>query len=168
MKNLYIDFDGVILDTINVMYDLMDELEIDRTNYEESLKFFQNVDWRTILNETPQINESISCIQKLIESNLFDIAILTHVNSLNEIVEKVKFIRKYLGNITIIPVPKAISKTKMVHAKDAILVDDYSGNLREWEEAGGIGIRFNLRLNGKGFKVINKLDQLLEMDLERA
>ena len=36
MKNLYIDFDGVILDTINVMYDLMDELNIDRNNYEEA------------------------------------------------------------------------------------------------------------------------------------
>lgn len=167
MKNLYIDFDGVILDTINVMYDLMDELNIDRNNYEEAHHFFETADWKTILNETPQINDSISCIQKILESNLFDVAILTHVNSLNEIVEKVKFIRRYLGSITIIPVPKSISKTKMVHAKDAILVDDYSGNLREWEAAGGIGVRFNLRLNGKGFKAINKLDQLLEMDFSK-
>lgn len=163
MRNLYIDFDGVILDTINLLYDLMDELGIDKEDPIESRKFYETVNWKELLYSSPQINDSISCIQKLLDSNLYDIAILTHVNSLNEIIEKVKFIRKYFGSITVIPVPKQISKTKMVHAKDAILVDDYSGNLREWVSAGGIGVRFNLRLNGKGFPVINRLDQLLEM-----
>lgn len=165
MKNLYIDFDGVILDTINVIYDLMESLGIDRSDEVNARHFYETLDWKAILSETPQINDSMQCIEKILDSNLFDTAILTHVNSLNEIVEKVKFIRKYLGNITIIPVPKQISKTKMVHAKDAILVDDYSGNLKEWEEAGGIGIRFNLHSDSKGFKVIDRLDQLLEMDL---
>ena len=51
----------------------------------------------------------------------------------------------------------------MVHTKDAILIDDYSSNLTEWEASGGIGIRFNEKLNGKGFRVINKLDQILEV-----
>ena len=40
-------------------------------------------------------------------------------------------------------VPKEISKTLVVHSKDAILVDDYSGNLREWEKNGGISVRFS-------------------------
>ncbi len=164
MKNLYIDFDGVILDTINVTFDLLKELGIDETNEKEVRHFYATLDWKKMLEETPQINNSMECIKKLEESELYDIAILTHVNSLNEIVEKVKFIRKHLGTITIIPVPKQLSKTKMVNAKDAILVDDYSGNLREWALAGGIGIRFNLRKNGKGFPVIDSLDQLLEED----
>ena len=99
------------------------------------------------------------------ESNLFDIAILTHVNSLDEAIEKVKFIRKHTIDLTIIPVPKAISKTKMVHTEGAILIDDYTSNLTEWEASGGIGIRFNRSLNGKGFKVIDRLDKILEMNL---
>ena len=60
-------------------------------------------------------------------------------------------------------VPKSISKTNMIHTKDSILVDDYSGNLREWEHMGGIGVRFSTKLNSKGFKVIDKLDKLLDI-----
>ena len=75
----------------------------------------------------------------------------------------IKFIRKYYKDITIIPVPKSISKTKMVHTKDSILIDDYSGNLREWEKEGGISVRFSLELESKGFKVIDRLDQIIDM-----
>ena len=77
--------------------------------------------------------------------------------------EKVKYLRKYFKDITIIPCPKEISKTKMIHTKDAILVDDYAGNLREWEKEDGISVRFSLKGNGKGFKVISKLDELIVM-----
>ncbi len=166
MRNLYIDFDGVILDTIPVMYQRMEEEKIDKDDPDACETFFQKLDWKKLLSKTPQINDSMECIQTLLKSGKFDIEILTHVNSLDEIIEKVKYIRKYLGNITIIPVPKRISKTKMVHAKDAILVDDYSENLKEWEEAGGIGVRFNLKRNGKGFRVVDRLDQLLELDFD--
>ena len=51
----------------------------------------------------------------------------------------------------------------MVHTEGAILVDDYVGNLQEWKEAGGIGIKFSTKLNGKGYRVIDKLDALIEM-----
>ncbi len=163
MINLYIDFDGVILDTITVTYELMKKEGIDRENREEVIKFFQNLDWKYILSVTPEINDSISCIQKLIDTKLFDISILTHVNSLHEAVEKVKFIRKYFKDITVIPVPKEISKTKMVQTEGSILVDDYAGNLREWESENGIAVRFSKKLNGKGFLVVDRLDQLIDM-----
>lgn len=163
MINLYIDFDGVILDTITVTYELMKKEGIDRENREEAIKFFQNLDWKYILSVTPEINDSISCIQKLIDTKLFDISILTHVNSLHEAVEKVKFIRKYFKDITVIPVPKEISKTKMVQTEGSILVDDYAGNLREWESENGIAVRFSKKLNGKGFLVVDRLDQLIDM-----
>ena len=52
----------------------------------------------------------------------------------------------------------------MIDSKDAILIDDYSGNLKEWEASGGIGIQFSTDLNkNKGFKVIDKLDKVIEM-----
>ena len=59
--------------------------------------------------------------------------------------------------------PKEISKTKMVHTKGAILVDDYAGNLQEWEESGGIAVRFSKEMESHGYKVINKLDMLIDM-----
>lgn len=165
MKNLYIDFDGVILDTITTTYRIMEELNISHDDIEKKTIFFESLDWKNIIAVTKEINDSISCIQKIIDSKLFDVAILTHVNSLDEIVEKVKFIRSNLDHVTIIPVPKAVSKTKMVNAHDSILIDDYSGNLVEWELAGGIGVRFSLELESKGYHVIDRLDQILELEL---
>ena len=165
MKNLYIDFDGVILDSITTTYRIMNEMQIDVTDEKATKIFYQSLDWNHIIAITPEINESINCIKKILESNRFDVSILTHINSLDEAVEKVKFIRRFIEHITIIPVPKTISKTKMVNAENAILIDDYSGNLREWIEAGGIGIRFSVELESKGFTVINKLDQILELEL---
>ena len=67
----------------------------------------------------------------------------------------------YFDDINIIMVPKKLSKTRVVHSKDAILVDDYSGNLKEWEDNGGVAVRFSKDLDSHGFKVINKLDQLM-------
>ena len=158
--NLYIDFDGVILDTINPLYQKLQEDNIPEDKIKD---FFINYDWTKIIKDQYIINDSIDCIQKIIDSNKFNLAILTHVNSLHEAELKIKYLRKYFKDITIIPCPKAISKTKMVHTKDSILVDDYAGNLRDWEKEGGIPVRFSQKMNGKGFKVVDKLDQLIEM-----
>ena len=159
MQKLYIDFDGVILDTITVLYE-----EAERQEYEKNdPEFYMNFDFKSILKDKYIINDSINCIQKLIDSNKFDVNILTHCNSIKEGADKVRYIRKYFKDMTVIICPKEISKTKMVHTENAILVDDYAGNLREWESEGGIPVRFSTKLNGKGFKVIDRLDQLIDM-----
>ena len=164
MKNLYIDFDGVIVDTIRVTYDMLDRLGVDRSNFEKMSEFYYNLNWKQLLSLTPIINDSFNCINKIDESNKFNISILTHVNSLDEAIAKINYIRKYVKNITIIPVPREISKTKMIEAKDSILIDDYSGNLKEWEDAGVIGVQFSTDLTkDKGFKVIDKLDKIIEI-----
>lgn len=164
MKNLYIDFDGVIVDSIRVTYDMLDRLGVDRSNFEKMSEFYYNLNWKQILSLTPIINDSFTCIDKIIDSNKFNISILTHVNSLDEAIAKVNYIRKYAKSVTIIPVPREISKTKMIDAKDAILIDDYSGNLKEWEAAGGIGIQFSTdSTKDKGFKVIDRLDSIIDM-----
>ncbi|MFA5603678.1 MAG: hypothetical protein WDA12_02335 [Bacilli bacterium] len=163
MINLYIDFDGVILDTITVTTELMEEQKIDLEDRPTVQKFFSELDWNHLLSTTPEINDSLSCIQRIIDTKLFNVAILTHINSLNEAVEKVNFIRKYFKDITVIPVPKVISKTQMVQTEGSILVDDYAGNLREWETEHGIAVRFSTKRNGKGFLVVDRLDQIIDM-----
>lgn len=163
MKNLYIDFDGVIMDTINKTYEMMDEENIDKKNNEEVKKFYENIDWKRLLKETDEINGAIEKVKKLNDSQKFNVAILTHVISLEEAVEKVRFIRKFYDDITVIPVPKAISKTKMVHTKNAILVDDYTGNLVEWRSEDGIGIKFSTTPKQSEFKVIDDLDKIFEL-----
>lgn len=164
MKNLYIDFDGVIMDTITKTYDIMRNLDIDLDNEDEVHKFYEELDWKKLLLEADEINGAIGKVIKLYNCGKYNVAILTHVNSLNEAVEKVKFVRKFYGDVTIIPVPKVISKTQMVHTKDAVLVDDYTGNLIEWKAEGGIGIKFSPDLKKRDFPVINDLDALLDLD----
>lgn len=159
MKELYIDFDGVILDTIPHLYQAADEAGRERSDS----KFYETFDFKKILKDENILNDSINCIQKIIESKKFNISVLTHINSLQEGIDKVEYLRKFFKDITIILVPKKISKTKMIHTKGAILIDDYAHNLREWESEGGISVRFSQKRNGKGFLVVDKLDQIIDM-----
>lgn len=164
MRNLYIDFDGVIVDTIRVTYDMLDRLEVDKTDFSKMSEFYSNLNWKQLLSLTSIINDSFNCIKKLYESNKFNIAILTHVNSLDEAVAKINYIRKYFNDVTIIPVPREIAKTKMCLTKDSILVDDFSGNLEEWEKAGGVGVKFSIDKDKESkYIIIDKLDKLIDL-----
>lgn len=164
MKNLYIDFDGVLMDTITTSYRLLDEAKVDRNNTDEILEFYQTLNWEEVIEITPILNDSINRLRNIKNSNRFNISILTHVNSLAEIVEKVKFIRKYFHDITVIACPKQLSKTQIVHAKDAILIDDYTENLNEWKAAGGIGIKFSTVYKDRGFQCVSHIDEILNME----
>lgn len=161
--NLYIDFDGVVLDTITVTYRMLEEQSIDRTDFERANKFYKELDWNKVVRETPQINDSINCIKKLMD-NGYCVFILTHVSSLDEAVAKINYLVELIPDVTIIPVPKSVSKTKMIHTKDSILVDDFGGNLDEWAGEGGIPVKFSLKTD-KQYKYtsIDKLDKLMEL-----
>ena len=162
MKDLYIDFDGVIYNSIDVSYKIAEKEDVNK-DYESYLQFFKNLDWCTVLEKSEEINNAFECIRKIIDSGKFNVFILTHVVSLNEAELKVKLIKDKIKDITVIPVPKNLSKSLMVNVKEAILVDDYPENLREWKKNGGIGVRFDLDMDGKGFPVICHLDELIEM-----
>ena len=163
MRRLYIDFDGVVMDTIPPLYAALEKSNVDVYEEIQRRDFISKFDFTTIVKDKNILNDSINCIKKLIDSKKFEISFLTHVNSLTEGVVKVQYLRKYFKDTTIIIVPKEISKTKMVHTQGAILVDDYAGNLQEWEESGGIAVRFSKELESHGYKVVNRLDMLIDM-----
>lgn len=163
MKELYIDFDGVIMDTIPFLYEGLEKSKIDLKDEMAKRNFFAKFDYSKIINDTNILNDSINSIKKLKKSNLFQISILTHINSLEEGIVKINYLRKYFKDITIVLTPKQIEKTEMVHSKDAILVDDYSGNLRIWKTKGGIPVRFSKELEKGDFVTINKLDEVIEL-----
>lgn len=159
MKRLYVDFDGVILNTNPILYE-----EAKKSNYsKEDNEFYKNFDFKKVLKDEYILNDSINCLKKLIDSSKFEVNILTHCSSFNEGIDKISYIRKFFKEISVIICPKEVSKAKLIHSKDAILIDDYSGNLKEWEEEGGIPIRFSPELESKGFQVINRLDKLIEI-----
>ncbi len=162
--NLYIDFDGVILDTIPVLDKVLLDRNIDLNDEYKKREIFAGLDWEKIVNETPEINDSINQIIKLRKSNKFNVAILTHVNSMQEAIAKINFLEKKLPDITKIIVPKDISKAKMLETKNSILVDDYGVNLDEWSEEGGISIKFSTKVDKVyKYRSISKLDQLLDL-----
>lgn len=163
MKQLYIDFDGVILDTMTKSYKELEKEHIDKHDQEKVMEFFRKLDWKKLIEETDVINDSINEIKKICASKKFNVYILTHINSTNEMVEKIKFLHKNLPSVTIVSVPKEIPKTEVVNPSAAILIDDYSGNVKEWQKKLGIGIKFVKELEGSDYPEITHLSEVIDM-----
>lgn len=166
MKELYIDFDGVILDTITPLYAGFKAAGISMDDLPARREYVTNLDFRTLVKDENILNDSINCINKLKESGLFQISILTHINSIDEGVVKVNYIRRYFKDITVILTPRSLDKTEMVHSEGSILVDDYSENLKIWKSRGGIPIKFSSEKKQREFISISKLDELIEINNE--
>ena len=159
MQKLYLDCDGVILDTINKSYQMLKEEGI--TTEEGRKKFYSNICWETLIIESGEINNSISKIKEL--NKYYDIEILTHVHSEKEGQEKIKYFNKVLPGINVIIVPKEIKKADFVEATNTVLVDDYSPNLEYWKEKGGIPVKFSDSHKESEFDVITDLLELIDL-----
>ena len=159
MLKLYLDCDGVILDTINKSYQMLKEANI-KTESEIS-KFYNNIDWENLIEVSGQINDSINKIKEL--TKYFDVEILTHVYSEYEANVKIQYFEKMLPGINVITVLKSIKKADYVNAYGCILVDDYSSNLSYWEEKGGIPVKFSDYEENCPYTVIFDLLELIEL-----
>ena len=163
MKQLYIDFDGVILDTISKTYAEIEKQGIDKKNQDKVIEYFKNVDWEKLIEETDQINDSINEIKKICASKKFNVYILTHINSTNEMIAKIKYLHKVLPQVTVVSVPKQIPKTDVVNPSASILIDDYSGNIKEWQKKLGIGIKFVKEKENGDYPEITHLSEVIDM-----
>ena len=159
MQKLYLDCDGVILDTINYTYKMIKEMGIPKEKIDD---FYKKLSWKNLIEKAGQIDDSIEKIKKLSKS--FDVEILTHVNSEEEIREKFKYFTKVLPDIKLNVVPKIIKKGDIVDPKGAILVDDFYPNLDYWQEMGGISVKFSDSNKESKFIKINDLLELLTID----
>ena len=146
MVKKYIDFDGVIKDTYQTLFD-------DYYNGISDTEHVIKKDWLYVLEKSPIINNAITLINEL-----DNVSICTRIYSLeNEGVAKIKDLR-YMGvKCDIILVPYQLKKTDVVDAYGNILVDDAIFNLDEWCKCGGIPIFFDNHGNNiDGFEVENK------------
>lgn len=159
MKKLYLDCDGVILNTINLTYKMLKEKNITERN--EIEEFYRKLNWKELIIEAGEIDNSIEKIRKLI--NYFDVEILTHVNSDGEVIAKLNYFKEVLPEIKVTTVLKKINKADFVSPKGAILVDDYLPNLEYWYEKGGIPVKFSNSGKECKFKVITDLLDLLKI-----
>ena len=158
---LFVDFDGVILNTIDISYqEIKKKFGLNATT-DDSIKFYQELDWNDFLHQCEPINHSLEDLNKIIESELYDVTILTHILSPQEQEAKRKYLEEYLPEAKYIPVIKPNPKWKMVDCQNAILVDDFSENLLLWQEHGGFSIKFSLKDKKYDFYSISKLEELL-------
>lgn len=160
MIKLYLDFDGVILNTIEVTYKELEKRNI--TNRKDIDYYYKTLDWEKLISECSEIKNSITNIKRIIKSKLYDVSILTHVAADNEIKAKENYLKEKLGNIKIIPVDIGTNKCDIVNCKNTILVDDYMNNLELWYEKGGIPIKFSDKGKKCKFMSITSLDMLID------
>ena len=160
MQKLYLDCDGVILDTINKSYQMLREEGI--TKEDEVRAFYSNICWEKLIVDAGEIDDSISKIKEL--TNYFDISILTHVNTRKEALAKIEYFSQNLPGIEVITVPKGTEKADAVDARGAILVDDFLPNLKVWEASGGVPIKFSDSGKKCSYTVITDLLDLLTID----
>lgn len=140
MQKLYLDCDGVILNTVSKeAYDKLKSLGI-VTAYDTGL-YFSKLNWDEYIEECGEIDNAIDKIKEL--CNYFDIEILTHINSDNEGYSKIRYFNRMLPDVRVNVVPKSIPKGDFINPKGAILVDDFIPNLDYWSSKGGISVKFS-------------------------
>ena len=159
MTKLYLDCDGVILDTINMSYKMIKNKGL--TNEKDIEHFYKNLSWEELIIEAGEINNSIEKIKEL--TKVYDEEILTHVNSDGEIIAKLNYFKEVLPEVKVIAVPKEIRKADAVDPKGNILVDDFLGNLDYWHEKGGISNKFSDSGKECIYQTITDLSELLKL-----
>ncbi len=145
MNKIYIDFDGVLLDTweyiLKKYYDIYNTKEIIDSNLR---KLMIDIGWDKIIKNSNEINDNIKKLKLL--SKKYYICVLSKINS--SIEEQIK--RKFLLNNGIVNmcfVPYDHPKSRYAVSKENILIDDDIKNLDDWSEHGGKSIFFNKNLN---------------------
>ena len=145
--NLYLDCDGVILDTIPTIDKALQKVGYTYKGQSKNETFMKDFlknkfNWEEEIELIPILDDSVNKIKKLDKEDIFNIKILTHVISDKEAKAKEKLFAELLPNIEVITVPKDIKKSEMVEVKNSILVDDYLPNVVDWNNKDGIGIKF--------------------------
>ena len=162
---IYVDFDGVILDT-----DAFLDKEYFKVKDISRSEFLKNYDWEKVVYNSTIINNSLYNLK----NSKYDTYILSKISSMTEGISKVRYLRdnSILTNIHL--VPTKIAKSDMVNAKGNILIDDKIYNLDQWIENGGIAIFFNkdnLDYDVRGnkntkYKKIYNLDFLIDDNID--
>lgn len=129
---VYVDFDGVLLDTDSVI-----DKEFDGNG--ERRDFVKNYDWFKLMRDDLIINNALDYIN----NSKYEVSLLSKISSMCEGQAKIKYLRNKDVNIDINLVPTLINKCDVVNAYGNVLIDDKIVNLDSWSNSGGISIYFN-------------------------
>ena len=79
MRRLYIDFDGVVMDTIPLLYNELAKNNVKLGEEEEIRRVFGAFDFSTIIKDKNILNDSINCIKRIIDSGRFEVSFLSRL-----------------------------------------------------------------------------------------
>lgn len=133
----YIDFDGVILDTMPIYHEIYVNMGVTDPWEEVHIDNLEN-----IINIKYEINKSTE-ILKYIEDKL-DVTLLTKYNTEDEKKRKIEFLQENDIHIPVIFVRLREHKIDFVkNLKNSVLIDDDLNNIEEWDNNGGKAILFS-------------------------
>ena len=168
MKKIYIDFDGVILDTWQYF---LDEYEKEYGNKDIDQKLLDPIinrtNWEDVILKSNEINNAINNIIEL--KSKYDVTIITKIQVESEIINKTKYLSNY-GIKDIIFVDYNSSKSESVDPNNNVLIDDTLDNLDEWSLKGGISIFFDKDGNNiDSFNILNTKYKMITklIDIEK-
>ena len=164
---IFIDFDGVILDSQKRIHDRMDTFftgSDKNGNYNNYLKYADEhiEEWDYIIREAPTLNNSVEIIREL-EKLDRKIAILTKFHSLDEANVKIDDLRNHRKiNIPVILVPPRAFKEQVIIPNGQLLVDDRETNIEHWVNSGGTGVVFDPTIEKDTTTKVKSLEFLLK------
>ena len=156
-QTFYIDFDGVILDTMPIYRYV-------RAKYNltcDDGRLFRYMNVSDVINKKRAINNSLEILKKV--QNKIDIRILSKVNNDYEARIKREFLESCGITIPFIGVPQYENKSNYADKiENSVLVDDLKDNIDEWQKAGGTGLYFTNK-KYKEYETVFSLLDLLEI-----
>ena len=140
-KEYYIDFDGVIVDSQNLIDDIFAYYDCPSSdpywNYILTI-----IDWEALLNRCNEIENAFTILQE-VEKRGIKAYILSRVFSGEEALDKQKYLRSKGITLPFIPVYKREKKSNVIRPNaNKILIDDGIDNVTEWRENGGNAVLF--------------------------
>ena len=158
---LYCDCDGVILNTIEVAFNLMQEMGCDMSDGNQIDRYFrEEINWIDIFDRATIINDSIGKIQLLRKSGIFDDVIILTKLSGGPHEERLKreIFGDYLPNTKVITLPFVVKKSSVISdPENHVLVDDEMRNCNDWQSKEGTAILFSKDIRDLNNNVVNDL-----------
>lgn len=165
---IFIDFDGVILDSEERMLERKYGLGLrNHKNESEFDTYFEYTnlhpeEWEYIIKEAKPINNSVEIIKEL-ENLKRKIAILTKIHTLQEMKVKMEVLRVNLKILCpVIFVPPGVKKHQVIIPNNQLLIDDSKKNIKKWIENGGRGLIFDSSIESDTNERVRSLEFLIK------
>ena len=159
----YCDCDGVILNTIEVAFQIMRENGCNMADRNAVDYYFRRIiDWNEVFEKATFINNSIEHLKRLKQDNIFkDICVLTKLSGADH-EERLKrdLFKEVLPDFRVITLQYGLTKGLVVPARGNILLDDEIGNCHKWRKQDGIAILFAPYMRNLEEDIISNMSDL--------